>query len=258
MIPFVDVPAVQFIGFRLEPFDLLLGLAFIVGYQLAKRRAKGEGLDATLTGEALFIGIVSGLVGAHLVSILFYFPERLRADPWVLFRVWDGLSSYGAMLGGLAGLVLFLKVKREPVLPHLDALCFGAVPAWAIGRVGCAIVHDHPGVASNFFLAVRYPVGSVCNAGQGASGCHDMGLYEVLFLGALSILLYAIRNRRPFRGFHACLCLFLYAPGRFLLDSLRVVDARYLGLTPGQYISLSLMLASSALLMRGFASKTTE
>ncbi|WP_437593604.1 hypothetical protein [Sorangium sp. So ce1000] len=42
----------------------------------------------------------------------------------------------------------------------------------------------------------------------------------------------------------------LYAPVRFLLDFLRIVDVRYAGLTPGQYGAIALFIAGLVLLIR--------
>jgi phosphatidylglycerol:prolipoprotein diacylglycerol transferase len=42
----------------------------------------------------------------------------------------------------------------------------------------------------------------------------------------------------------------LYAPGRFLLDFLRIADARYGGLTPGQWAAAAMAAAALAFRLR--------
>ena len=53
-------------------------------------------------------------------------------------------------------------------------------------------------------------------------------------------------------GFYGGLFFALYGPVRFLLDTLRVADARYLGWTPAQYLSLLGALLGAAVLFAAF------
>lgn len=51
-------------------------------------------------------------------------------------------------------------------------------------------------------------------------------------------------------GWYVAAACLAYAPVRFLLDFLRVADARYLGLTPGQLASLALLGVGIAVALR--------
>jgi phosphatidylglycerol:prolipoprotein diacylglycerol transferase len=104
-----------------------------------------------------------------------------------------------------------------------------------VARLGCFAVHDHPGVRTDFPLAVAFPGGPR----------HDLGLYDALWLFALAALLHALRRREVLRGGLLPLLALLYAPARFFFDFLRArdlsyVDARYAGLTPAQYACILL------------------
>jgi phosphatidylglycerol:prolipoprotein diacylglycerol transferase len=99
-------------------------------------------------------------------------------------------------------------------------------------------VHDHPGVRSDFFLAVN----------MDGVPRHDLGLYEAILLFALAGLLWWLHRRGILRGLLLSLLAVLYGSARFLLDFLRArpeeglyADARYLGLTPAQYIVVGLV-----------------
>jgi phosphatidylglycerol:prolipoprotein diacylglycerol transferase len=116
-----------------------------------------------------------------------------------------------------------------------DIFVQGLTVGWIFGRLGCTVVHDHPGKLSDFFLAVNYPEGAR----------HNLGLYE--FLYTLLVLLPAIlfvHRRVPYRpGIYVAIVSLLYGAVRFPLEFLRLpeTDPRYGGLTFAQYSSLFLV-----------------
>lgn len=109
-------------------------------------------------------------------------------------------------------------------------------PGWAVARLGCFTVHDHPGVLSSFFLAVQYPGGAR----------HDLGLYDAIVLAAITAIVFTLDRRGALQGRLLAVVALAYGSCRFLLDFLRArdlaySDARYLGLTPAQYAALALI-----------------
>ena len=103
------------------------------------------------------------------------------------------------------------------------------------------MVHDHPGVVTDFFLAVE-------NYNGRGQPRHDLGLYEVFWsLAMMGLVLWLGSKPRP-RGFFMALVPICYAPIRFSLDYLREVptfggDVRYGGFTPGQYWAVVMLFA---------------
>jgi phosphatidylglycerol:prolipoprotein diacylglycerol transferase len=129
-----------------------------------------------------------------------------------------------------------------------DLFCFAFPFAWLFGRMGCFVVHDHPGLPTNFFLAVdNYNLQGIAR--------HDLGLYEVLWSAVMiPLLLWMGKTKRPW-GFYMALVPLAYAPLRFCLDFLRESaeqggDVRYLGLTPGHYASVLMTLTGVAVAIR--------
>jgi phosphatidylglycerol:prolipoprotein diacylglycerol transferase len=133
--------------------------------------------------------------------------------------------------------VAYFRSKGLRLSQFADALALGLAPGWAVARLGCFTVHDHPGVRTDFLLAVAFPDGAR----------HDLGLYDALLLLAITVVLYAVARRHLLEGRLLALLALLYGSGRFALDFLRArdlpyVDARYLGLTPAQYGAALLVL----------------
>jgi phosphatidylglycerol:prolipoprotein diacylglycerol transferase len=141
------------------------------------------------------------------------------------------MSSFGGISGGMiAAFVLMRLVGRSPdqIWRFFDCVGFAFPFGWIFGRAGCALAHDHLGVLSSHWLAVRFPEGPR----------FDLGLLELLYTLAIAMGFFIIRNRPLPPGIFAGLFLAAYGPVRFALDTLRTGDARYLGWTPGQYMSV--------------------
>lgn len=233
---------------KLQPFGLLVAMGILLGSRVAELRAEKTGVPRQVMADFLVYTTVIGLVSCYFLNAAFYDPENIVAifkDPTQLFKKYLGLSSFGGFIGGAAAAAWFSHKKKMSLIVLGDIWCFAFPFAWVFGRMGCFTVHDHPGLVSNFFLAVdNYN-------GEGLPR-HDLGLYEVIWsLGAIALFSYLGRKPRK-RGFFLALLPLTYAPVRFFLDYLRETpehggDVRYWGLTPGQYCSVLFFLVGVAL-----------
>ncbi len=215
-------------------FGVLVALGVILGDRIVVRRGVERGLDAK---DVKFLNariVIWGFVVAHWVSVIFYFPERIKESPLILLNFWAGLSSFGGFLGAFLAFFYYTRKEKIPALPYADAVALGLAVGWIFGRTGCFTAHDHPGLHTTFFLAVRYPDGPR----------HDLGFEELLFTIVMTAILfwYARKPRVPGRviGLFAT----MYAPVRFGLDFLRARDVerpdeRYFNLTPAQWACLA-------------------
>ncbi len=241
MFPYIPHPVLDLGFYRLEAFSALVVVAVVVQFQITIRRSPRFGIDRRTASSLVGWAIVLGLVGAHVFDVVAYTPEKLVEDPLILFAVWDSLSSFGGMLGGLLGIYLVMRAKHmRPVemLRFFDILIFALPFTLAIGRLGCALQHDHLGVASGHWLAVQFPDGAR----------FDLGLLEFLYVSGVAAA-FAVLGRKPRPdGFYIGLFFALYGPVRFAMDSLRILEARYAGWTPGQYLSIAATLVGLGIL----------
>lgn len=237
-IPYPNIPSVELGPLTLHPFGFLVGVAIIVGTVLADRRAKVLGLDRRVISEASLWAVLVGFAVAHWYSIIFYFPERVVEEPLVLLKFWDGISSFGGFLGGTFGLIYYLRRNKLPFWPYADAIIYGFTFAWVFGRAGCTVAFDHPGVITDFALAMPYP------AGRGfAPGIrHNLGFYELLWAVLMAAVFFWQRNKPHWAGWYLTVFVLAYMPIRFAWDFLRVADKTYLGLTPGQFAAIALIV----------------
>src|SRR5262245_19326649 len=269
MIPYFAQPAWQIGPVTIHAFGIAVGLATWLGLGIAQRRFETLGLDPQVGQRLAGWVAVCGIVGAHLFALLLYFPGKLQNDPWLILRVWEDISSIGGMIGGIAGAWLFFAMRRvmdrQTKLAYMDVVAFAFPAALAVGRLGCAFAHDHPGTVTSFPLAINatseaaraYIRDVYADAGlplpefQPGMGFHDLGLYEFLYLSLVIVPLFALwRRQRRAAGFYMTAFAALYLPVRFAFDVLRVSDIRYVGLTPAQWVAALTLAALPFVAMR--------
>lgn len=191
-------------------WGLCLGLAFIAGLIYLLRQKKADPIDVL---NLTFLGFLGAIAGAAFFHFL-------------LFGSWGGFVFYGGLGGGLLAGWFYVFYRK------LD-FCFLAdlaAPAIAlgifIGRIGCFLINDHLGIATNLPWGIFWPDGVIR---------HPVALYLSLNGLVLFFLLRLIKKN------HFLFFLTYYAVSRFLLDFLRV-ERRWQGLTAGQLTSLGILV----------------
>jgi phosphatidylglycerol:prolipoprotein diacylglycerol transferase len=234
LLPYVELPDLHLFGLTIHPFGVFAALGVYLGAVLTVRAGRVYGPGDTKTLSEVFTwALVGGLLGAHLLHVLGYHPELLRTQgPVVLLKIWDGVSSMGGVVGGAVGVYLYLRRRGLRFRPYSDAVALGLAPGWTVARLGCAVVHDHPGVHSTAWFAVAWPDGPRL----------DMGLIDCVVLLVITVLLYVLARKPRHQGVLMGVLGVTYCVPRFFLDFLRArdlsfVDGRILGLTPAQWIT---------------------
>ncbi|MDP2657408.1 MAG: prolipoprotein diacylglyceryl transferase [Candidatus Deferrimicrobium sp.] len=283
MIPYFPQPEYHLFGpVTVHAFGAIVALSVMIGWQMAVARVRKRGLDPELFQDLLLYVILSGFVVAHLYSVLAYFPREAMEDPLLLLKIWEDISSFGGFAGGLLGLWLFFRFKARDVdaaarLRYLDVIAYVFPFAWAIGRIACTVAHDHPGTVTTFPLGISlkspeaqaYIASFYREAGRLAElpprvelakmAFHDLGWYEFLYMACLMVPAFLVLDRKPRPpAFFLIAIPLLYVPARFFLDFLRISDARYFGLTPGQYAGIPVFLAAIFLMVRIARRKAKE
>jgi phosphatidylglycerol:prolipoprotein diacylglycerol transferase len=216
--------------------------------------------------------VVLGILFAHVLDILFYHPAEIAHRPWILLAVWQGLSSLGGFVGATTGAVVwkYFDVRRTgfrfrivrrarplAIMPFADVACATYALPFAIGRLGCALIHDHPGCLATpgSLFALAWPLDA--NDGLhhvvgpfhvvwGSTVRYDLGVLEFFLLVLIAVgMALTFGKRRPIGGYVAAGSL-AYGVPRFALDFLRMTDGpeqelRHAGLTFAQWSSLAMI-----------------
>lgn len=119
-------------------YGLSMATAIAVAAYWVLGRARRAHLPQGPIEDALFWTVLGGIVGARL-GFLIQQDASFHVNPWHWIALWEGgLSFHGALFGGAAAALIFLKQKqRLNLFPTLADL--GSVPillAAAIGRLG--------------------------------------------------------------------------------------------------------------------------
>jgi len=261
LIPYLKMPEKTLVDhlpvigtIKLQVFGPLVAVGVILGYRRCLKFAKAKDMDEFLVRDLMFWILVTGFVISHWISVVFYFPDQLKENPWTLLTIWNGLSSVGGFFGAVLGMIWFLRKHRQPIIPFADLLIYGLLLGWCFGRAGCSLVHDHPGKIvdpSNILGVGPWPPHGVHR--------YDLGLLEWMFTVVLTVYIYFFSSWQKWKpGFLTGLVATLYAPVRFLLDFLRAdenskvrtPDLRYAGLTTAQWFTVAILLIGIWLMLR--------
>ncbi len=228
----------QFTSFHIGPlviqvWGLFVASGLLFGTCMSAYRAKQQGFDPKLIWDFAFWTFLAAFLGARIFHVLFYDLGHYLANPIdAINPALPGFSVIGGFIGASLTVIYLIHKHRLPFYKFADVAIFGLPYGLAIGRLGCFMIHDHPGVpcVSNP-LCIMYPDGIAR---------HDHGLY-LSILGATISSVFLILGRKPRNpGFFLSLFIILYSIARFFLDFYRAIDVRYFHLTPTQWLLIPL------------------
>jgi len=236
MIPYFQIDALVIGPLTIQVWGMMASLGLLAGLCLLYYWSKKYFLSEQVIFDLAFYAVLGGFIMARLFHVVFYQGEYYLLHPEEIFYFWQGgLSSIGGFAGALMAIYIFAKVKHfslKELWPYFDLLSVGFWLGMAIGRIGCFLTHLHPGISSNFILAVKFPTGAR----------HDLGLYDSILAWILFII-FGLSFKKLIKkryGLVTILSFMSYALVRFWLDFLRatdipLADTRYWHLTPAQW-----------------------
>jgi phosphatidylglycerol:prolipoprotein diacylglycerol transferase len=237
----IDPEIRDFGGLLLTWHGVFTALGIAAGVFLAVVVARRLGFTDDDAYSGALIAIPCGIIGARALYVVERWNQEF-SDSWVdVFRLNEGgISIYGAILGGLVGVILYCLFRRLPILRALDAAVIGGSLGLAIGRIGDIINGEHFAKVSDLPWAVRYThenspsftshpecsigaapgfdPGEIC--AQHPAVAYEM-LGDLVILGVLLVMLRFVRHD----GVIAFTAMLLYSLMRFGLSYLRV-DSR--------------------------------
>jgi phosphatidylglycerol---prolipoprotein diacylglyceryl transferase len=192
---------------------------------------------------------VGVIIGGRLGNVLFYDPGFYFAHPLEIFKLWEGgMAFHGGLIGATAGVWLFSRRYRTPLLTVMDLACLVAPIGLFFGRIANFIKPELWGRPTDVAWAMIFP-------GSDGQPRHPSQIYEALLEGlvlfiALAILARFGALRRP--GLIAGAFAVLYAAARTFCEFFRDPDPRLEdlghGLTMGMFLSAPLVIIGVGLI----------
>jgi|WetSurMetagenome_2_1015567.scaffolds.fasta_scaffold74922_3 phosphatidylglycerol---prolipoprotein diacylglyceryl transferase len=230
--------------FRLGPlavhwYGIIMMIAVVVGTVIFSRQLGRKGISRDHALGIAVIGVPCAVIGARLFHILenlgFYWHHPSEIVGWQLI----GLAIYGVLTGGLAGLVIYCRWKKLPVLRVLDCTALAFPVGQIIGKCANIINGDTWGNPTSLPWGFKYvnPASLIPDNLLGVP-THPNPVYEQLWLlVVLAVLLLAVRRIKT-DGLAILLYLGMYSVGRFFLSYFRVNKIIVLGLREAQIVAL--------------------
>ncbi|GHT96033.1 prolipoprotein diacylglyceryl transferase [Spirochaetia bacterium] len=232
-------------------------VAFAIAFLLYRRQVRERRFP--MTDDELYglfsCGILCLILGARIFACLVYETSDIyRRQPWLIFWPFrngqftglEGMSYHGGVIGGLLAIFFYSRAKGFDYRETGDMFAAGIPLGYTFGRLGNFINGELYGRVTTGPLGMFFPNAElfsvkepwVREAAERAGieitdvnalvnlPRHPSQLYEALFEGVvLWLIIWAVRNKKPFKGFLIGLYLIGYGFIRFIIEYFREPDA---------------------------------
>jgi phosphatidylglycerol:prolipoprotein diacylglycerol transferase len=259
--------------FAIRWYGVLIMTGVALGAYFSSRLARKRGEDPDHVWNALIIAVLLGILGARLYHVFSTPagcpPDATFACGWPYYRyhfleafaIWkqggfQGLGIYGAIVGGVIGVVAYALWQKLNPLLWLDIGAPGLAFGQFVGRWGNFINQElyGPPTGSDWFGIKLNPdlPHQPPPDGRYDLRYHPTFLYESLWALLVFLILYNVcgryyhklRDGDVFLGY-----LFLYPLGRFFVEFFRP-DAWTMGqLATAQWIALGSVIGAGTVLV---------
>ena len=208
-------------SFKVYWYGLIIATGLMLAILYAYKTAPRFQLDFNKLMNCVFVGIVTGIIGARLYFCIFKW-DYYFAHPIEIFYIHEGgLAIYGGIIGAIAGGLIVAKIQKMRFLPILDVVMIGFLIGQGLGRWGNFFNQEAYGTVTNLPWAMM-------SEGTLNQPVHPCFLYESLWclLGALLLHLYG-KYRQRYAGELFFMYLVWYGFERMFVEGLRT-DSLYL------------------------------
>ncbi len=195
-IPGIDYP--------ISSFGVMMALGFLTAYWLTVRELPSKGINPEVGSTLLMWIMIGGVLGSKL-----YFAVDMHfrtGDPFTsfLFRR-DGITWYGGLIGGTLAGMICCRLNGISIRRVMEAAAPSCAVGQSLGRIGCFLVGDDYGKASDLPRALAFPEG----APPVEYPVHPTQLYGTL----AAFVIWSLGARRTRRGTPAGLTTLTVIPG---------------------------------------------
>ena len=247
----------EFGPFIISSFGVMMVIAFLLGNYLLRRDVVAMGYDPIIAEDITFRAAIGGILGAKVYYLIETIPTGQAADNvsglieiiagiFTLSggRIAAGIQNFGAglvflggLIGGVAAISWYVYRKKLNWLEIADLAAPFLVLGHGIGRIGCFLVGDDYGIASNLPWAIAFPKGLPPTD----ITVHPTQLYEMAAYFSIFFYLRYRKRNQQFKGEIMFEYLFLGGLARFMVEFIRTNTKYLFDLSGAQYLSILMM-----------------
>ena len=143
-------PALDFgRGLPVRGYGVFLMLGIVTASLFAILRAKKKwNIPPELIVSIVLVEVISGIIGARVFYVTEYWQSFVVRDPGqgvdlgatirgILNLTQGGLVVFGSIIGGIVTTLVYLRIKKLPLLATMDIFAPALMIGIAVGRLGC-------------------------------------------------------------------------------------------------------------------------
>ncbi len=235
-------------SFEVRWYGVMVVLAVVAVIAIALIEAKRKGLSQDIIWDIALWCVLGGVIGARLIHIIdkweYYFTH-----PDQLFN-FAGLAIWGAVLGALVALIIYVYVKKISFWVLGDTIAPGAILGQAIGRIGCTINGCCYGITCDLPIAVIYE--NPQSYARLGVPLYPTQMFHMLWNLTGFVILWLLRKRLKTPGALFLLWLIYFSVGDFAIHFFREGDKYLFNLQQAQVIDLLIALITVPILIARF------
>lgn len=223
-------------------YGIIIAFGLVLAVVYAMRRAKQFGVTEDHVLDGVLWVTPFAIICARAYYCIFQWEELYASDPISVLYIWKGgIAIYGGVLGAVAGIIIFCRIKKISLGAALDLVLLGFLIGQAIGRWGNFFNREAFGGETDTWLRM----GLLDSYTGTVTYHHPTFLYESVWNALGFVLLHFLSKRREYDGQVALGYVVWYGLGRFFIEGLRT-DSLYI---PGTDIRVSQLLAAVSCLI---------
>ncbi|MDC3412939.1 prolipoprotein diacylglyceryl transferase [Terrihalobacillus insolitus] len=230
-------------GYTIQTHAVISVIAIIVGYGVAITMMKGTKYQSILD-HLIFYLLIGAIIGARFWHVFVFQWPYYSQHPLKILMIWQGgISILGAIVGGIAALIIYVYKHKLDFWELADYLAPPMILAMGIGRAACLFSGGAFGSPTGSSFGMVFPEGTIAYEYYGSQPLWPAVIWESQGDILIFAILFYVFGKQLFKGSVFTLFIFLYGMERFLLSFFRGDSPQYaLGLTAGQWTSVALMV----------------
>ena len=246
----MSIPYSRYVIGQLPWYGVLICTGVIAALALCMHEEKRRALQEDTIIDLAFWAIPLALVGARVYYAVFNW-QAFADDPLAILRIWEGgIAIYGAIIGGLIGVLIFSQRRKMSPFTLTDIVVPGLSLAQGIGRWGNYFNMEAYGREITSPAWQFFPIGVQIPSASGYTWHMATFFYESCWdIAVFLVLWFVIRKRAEKPGTTTLWYLLLYGIGRFFIEGLRTDSLMSGSVRVSQLLSLVLVVAAVVLLI---------